>query len=75
VRGAPSGRGTGAATYSIFGREIELESDDISSSGSLRALRNDRRIETARVTMKKIMSKREDLAMRAGESEKGWGVR
>jgi hypothetical protein len=49
-----------------------LESDNIFSYGRPGALKNERRIETALVTMKRIRLKREDLAMRAGESEKGW---
>jgi hypothetical protein len=50
-----------------------LESDNICSFGSPGALKNERRIETALVTMEKIILNRENLAARAGESEKGWG--
>jgi hypothetical protein len=65
--------GLGTATYSIFDREIELESDNIFSSGSSGALKNESRIEAALATMDRMMLKREDLATRAGQSEKGWG--
>jgi hypothetical protein len=47
-----------------------LENDNIFSSGSPGALKNDRHIETALVTMERIILKRGDLAMRAGESMK-----
>jgi hypothetical protein len=50
-----------------------LESDNIFSSGSPESLKNERHIETALGTMERIILKREDFAMRAGESEKGWG--
>jgi hypothetical protein len=53
ARGAPSGAGRGTATYSILDREIALESDNIFSSGSPGSLKNERRIETALVTMEK----------------------
>jgi hypothetical protein len=36
-------------------------------------MKNEKRIETALVTMERIILKHEDLATRAGESEKGWG--
>jgi hypothetical protein len=48
-----------------------LESDNIFSSGSPGALKNERHIETALVTIGRIILKRDDLATRAGESEKG----
>jgi hypothetical protein len=49
-----------------------LESDNIFSSGSPGALKNERHIKTALITMERIILKREDLATRVGESEKGW---
>jgi hypothetical protein len=58
---------------SIFDHEIELESDNIFSFGSSGVLKNKRHIESALVTMEKIILKCEDLVMRAGEGEKGWG--
>jgi hypothetical protein len=67
------GAGRGTAAYSIFDREIELKNDSIVSSGSPGALKNERHIETALITLERIRLKREDLATRAGESEKGWG--
>jgi hypothetical protein len=42
------------------------------SSGSPGALKSNRRIESAPVTMERIILKREALATRAGENEKGW---
>jgi hypothetical protein len=47
--------------------------DKTFSPGSPGALENERRVETALVTMERIILKREDLATRAGETEKGWG--
>jgi hypothetical protein len=50
-----------------------LENDNIFSSGSLGALKNERRIETALVTMERIILKGAGLATMEGENEKGWG--
>jgi hypothetical protein len=65
--------GRGIATYSVFDLAIESESDNIFSCGSPRALKNERRIETALVTTERVILKREDLGTSAGESGKGWG--
>jgi hypothetical protein len=67
------GAGWGTATCLIVDRERELKSENIFSSGSPGALKNERHIETALATMERIILKRENLATRAGESEKVWG--
>jgi hypothetical protein len=66
------GAGRGTATSSTFDCEIELESDNIFSPVSPRALKNKRCIETALVTMERMARRCGDLATRAGASEKGW---
>jgi hypothetical protein len=49
-----------------------LKSDNIVSSGSPGALKHEMDIETALVTMERIIVKCENVATRAGENENGW---